>query len=83
MGRLYRGLWYCEGVFADGSAITTQPVPYDQAAVEAPMLGASGVYLKLAHRSRAAWEFLANYEASDPPVWGQDNAPEGNTPASD
>ena len=68
--RLVRGLWYCVALHADGTAETTQPVEYDQAAVEATLLNAQRVILRLVPRSRARWEYTAPWEASDPPVWG-------------
>ena len=73
--RLVRGLWYCEARLSDGSKFYTLPVSYDQAAAEAPMLGEDGVPRVILRRtpdSRAAWEFRANWEASDPPRWGTD-----------
>jgi len=73
--RLVRGLWYCEARMADGSKFYTLPVNYDQAAAEAPMLGEDGVPRVILRRlpdSRARWEFVAAFEASDPPVWGAD-----------
>jgi hypothetical protein len=76
MSRLIRGLWYCEALMPDGSALTTQPVGYDQVAVEIGLLGASRAILRRVPRSRARWEFLAPYEASDPPVWGEDTEEE-------
>jgi hypothetical protein len=72
--RLVRGLWYCVALHADGTAETTQPVPYDQAVVEAPLIGAESVWLCKVPRSRALWEYVATYEASDPPKWGRDES---------
>ena len=75
MSRLYSGLWYVVGTFPDGTAFVTQPVEYDQAAVEAPMLGEEGAVSAILRRipkTRAAWESRACFEASDPPRWGDD-----------
>jgi hypothetical protein len=69
MSRLYRGLWYCEAHYPDGLIFITQPVEYDQAAVTAPLLGALWVILRPIPHTRARWEYLAPYEASDPPKW--------------
>ena len=72
MSRLVRGLWYCVALHADGTAETTQPTTYDQAAVTAPLLNAERVILRSVPRSRAPWESRAPYEASDPPKWGEE-----------
>ena len=72
MSRLVRGLWYCVALHADGRAETTQPTTYDQAAIEAPLIGAKIVLLRKVPHSRAPWESRAPYEASDPPKWGDE-----------
>jgi hypothetical protein len=72
MSRLHRGLWYCVALHADGTAETTQPTTYDQAAVTAPLLNAERVILRRVPHSRAPWEYVAPYEASDPPRWGDE-----------
>ena len=74
MSRLVRGLWYCVALHADGTAETTQPTTYDQAAVEASMIGARSVWLRKVPRSRSRWEYVAAYEASDPPKWISDES---------
>jgi hypothetical protein len=75
MGRLTRGLWYVEVLYADGSAETTQPVPYDIAALTAPLLGEGGALRAILRRvpgTHAPWEFRAPWEATDPPTWGME-----------
>ena len=70
--RLIRGLWFVEVRTPDGGVFLTQPVEYDQAAVEAPQLGELGAaraILRPVPNTRAKWEFIAAYEASDPPRW--------------
>jgi hypothetical protein len=60
---------------ADGSKFYTLPVNYDQAAAEAPQLGEDGVPRVILRRlpdSRARWEFVAPFEASDNPRWGEE-----------
>ena len=70
----FRGLWIIEARSADGSWFVTQPAEYDQAAVEAPMLGEEGAVSAILRRipkTRAAWESRACFEASDPQKWGE------------
>ncbi len=72
--RLVRGLWSIDARFADGGAMTTAPMEYDQAAILAPMLGEEGVVraiLRPIPGTRAPWEYRAPFEASDPPRWGE------------
>jgi hypothetical protein len=78
VSRLTRGLWYVEALHDDGSAETTQPVPYDMAAILAPMLGEAGALRAILRRvpgTRAPWEYRAPWEATDPPMWGMEPGP--------
>ena len=76
MSRLHRGLWHVEARYADRLALEPAlPIPYDQAAILAPMLGESGALSAVLRRvpgTRARWEYVARYEASDRPQWGDD-----------
>ena len=70
--RLVRGLWFVEARRADGSVFLAQPAEYDLAAVEAPQLGELGMRRAILRRvpdTRARWEYVAPWEASDPPRW--------------
>ena len=70
--RLVRGKWFVEARMPDGSYFLSQPVEYDQAATEAPQLGEQGAASAILRRvplSRARWEYLAPFEASDRPEW--------------
>ena len=72
---MIRGLWIVHCTAADGSVWISQPAEYDVAAVIAPMLGEDGVrraILRVVPGTRARWESIACYEASDRPVWGTD-----------
>jgi hypothetical protein len=76
MSRLYRGLWQIE--VRRGDVLDFEPhglsVPYDDAARLAPDLAEEGVeraILRMVPGTRARWEYVAPFEASDPPVWGE------------
>jgi hypothetical protein len=75
MGRLVRGLWHVEATFPGRIAMEPPyPVEYDHAAVLAPMIGEDGATRAILRRlpgSRARWEYLAPWEASDLPQWGE------------
>ena len=74
MSRLIRGLWLVQATTADGSTFVSQPAEYDVAAVLAPMLGEEGVrraILRPVPGTRARWESLACFEASDLPGVGR------------
>ena len=75
MSRLVRGLWHVEARFHDRLVVVPPyPVPYDQAAVLAPLMGEEGAISAILRRlpgSRARWEFAAPFEATDPPKWGE------------
>ncbi len=75
MSRLHRGLWFVHATRPDGTPFLTQPAEYEVAAVEAPQLGGSGIAIRAILRhlpgSRARWEYLAPFEASDRPQWGE------------
>ena len=71
--RLVRGLWSIDARFADGGAMTTAPMEYDQVAILAEMLSDEGVVRAILRKlpdTRAPWEYRAPWEASDPPRWG-------------
>ena len=77
MSRLWRGLWRVE--VRRGEEIIVEPrhfaLPYDDAAKLAPTLGEEGwlrAHLRRDPGSRAAWETVACFEASDPPRWGDE-----------
>ena len=74
--RLHRGLWHVEARYPDRLAIEPpHPLPYDMAAVLAGIVGAAGgvrVILRRVDGTRARWEWLAPFEASDPPRWGEE-----------
>ena len=76
MSRLIRGLWQVE--VRRGDVLDLEPhgfaLPYDDAARLAPDLADEGVeraILRRIPRTRARWERLPCFEASDPPVWGE------------
>lgn len=72
MSRLVRGLWHAEFTFAD--RITVEPeyaVPYHQAEVflATPPEGALRGVLRRVPLTRAIWEYIAPFEATDTPRW--------------
>ncbi|HSW41307.1 MAG TPA: hypothetical protein VLM76_02230 [Patescibacteria group bacterium] len=74
MSRLYRRLWHVEVRHADRLAcVPAWPLPYEWAAVLAGLLGQEddvrSAILRPVPGSRARWEWLAPFEASDPPRW--------------
>jgi len=75
MSRLHRSLWQVEARYPDRIAIEPPwPVTHDDASILAPMLGehgASSAILRRVPGTRAAWEYVAPWEASDKPEWGE------------
>lgn len=73
MSRLWRGLWHVEARYPDRLAVEPKyPVVYDAAARLAPVLGEEGAGSAILRRvpgTRARWEYLAPWEASDAPDW--------------
>jgi hypothetical protein len=76
MSRLVRGLWHVEVRYPDRLAIEPPyPVPYDQAVEWAAVIAGSGPSSAILRRvpdTRARWEYLAPYEATDRPRWGDE-----------
>lgn len=76
MSRLVRGLWTVYARFADGGGMLTQPEDYDVAAIIAAQFGETGEIVRATllriPGTRARWEFIAPWEASDPPRRGDD-----------
>jgi hypothetical protein len=75
MSRLHRSLWHVEAHYPSRIVIEPQwPVTHDDASTLAPLLGEEGARSAILRRvggTRAAWEFIAPFEASDPPQWGE------------
>ena len=74
MGRLHRGLWQVLARFEDHYEVAPREfaLPYDDAARLAPVLGEEGAKSAVLIRvpgTRARWEYVAPYEASDKPQW--------------
>jgi len=75
MSRLHRSLYQIEARYPDRIAIEPPwPVTHDDASILAPQLGEHGARSAILRRvpgTRAAWESRAPFEASDPPIWGE------------
>lgn len=75
MSRLVRGLWQVRWTFVDRLAFEPEvAAPYHQAELflVAPPDGALSGRLERVPDTRAPWEFVAPFEATDPPRWGAD-----------
>ena len=78
MSRLHRGLWQVEAHYPDHIVMepTGFALSYEDAATLAASLGEDGATRAILRRvpgSRASWEYLMPFEASDKPVWGEPN----------
>lgn len=78
MSRLARGLWHVRWRYEDRLLLEPEyPVPYHQAELflVVPPGGALGGRLVRVPFTRAPWEFVAPFEASDKPRWGEEYQP--------